>query len=186
MILNKEKLLKEKNWNLFMKCFDLDQQLDGFIRMKDYLNDEEYFHYLGIVLQCMNCHWKYPDKIRELIYDREKKYRHNLMNETDKEYFEMLPNIIEIYRGCREINMIGFSWSLSEDIARYFTSNRMVPTWELARLDWDLRKKYHNSKRILIKGLCRKENVLAHFTALGEAEILIDYHDVDIVETVFV
>ena len=78
-----------------------------------------------------------------------------MMDEEDADTLNHLPDEILIWRGCSKKHVRGFSWSLSEEKARWFAT----------RFD------YPNP--VLCCRCVRKEDVVAYLSGRGEKEILI-------------
>lgn len=46
------------------------------------------------------------------------------MTDAERELLDSLPETVMVYRGCHDFNMAGFSWSIDEATARWFTTYR--------------------------------------------------------------
>lgn len=118
-----------------------------FLELREMLNDEEYFQFLGqcLVSECYAT--DFPDGIRTCLESRPIKFRKFLMSTEEQECFNNLPDEIVIFRGCAPGCVKGFSWTLSLDRARFFAD----------------RHKNLGSDSGVFQGKCKKSDVIAYF-----------------------
>ena len=101
----------------------------------------------------------YADELAEAVY----MHHHGLepiegmMNETELEGFEQLPEILTVYRGCYALNKWGFCWSLDRAVAERFPY---------------LGRYAGEGRPLLIKGSIPKSEVAALKLDRSEAEII--------------
>jgi hypothetical protein len=75
-----------------------------------------------------------------------------------REWFDSLPPVIEIYRGCQRVRKRGLSWTTDVNVAQ-----------EFARA-----KRCHNSVPTLVSALIPKQHVFGVFLDRNENEIVVD------------
>jgi hypothetical protein len=78
------------------------------------------------------------------------------------EQLDRLPERIEVYRGCRKHNVMGWSWTLDRDCAERFA----------------LRAASEDRLPIVLHGLVARERVIALVNDRNESEIVVRPHDV--------
>jgi hypothetical protein len=80
------------------------------------LNGRDSFILLGNIWPICDSNYVHLKKIRYLLNDFRSDMVH-MMTSEEKMELEKLPEEITVYRGCRQTNLNGLSWSLSRDIA---------------------------------------------------------------------
>lgn len=151
------KVRDEGDWEIFMHLHTRAYRIDVFDLIKDHLSDETYWRTLG---------WLYVDqefvhnqwaKLRKL-FQSPRLQRHLIMSEADRATFADLPDELTLYRGYNKGKGLGWSWTLSEEIAIWFTHRFEVLS---------------PHPRLLV-GTARKQDATAYFGDRDEQEILID------------
>ncbi len=88
-----------------MICFDSHERLGAFIEIHEQIDsDREYFRLLGDIIVHVDDPWQWMEEILWLLdeTDRNAKKRKYLMNFGERIYFHQLPEIFDVYRGCRK------------------------------------------------------------------------------------
>lgn len=80
-----------------------------------------------------------------------------MMTNEEQDFYDALPDLVTVYRGCYTPNKWGFCWTLDINIAMKF------PFFARYRMD---------GQPLLVKALAKKENIIAVKTDRGEAEII--------------
>lgn len=168
-------LRDEKNWFIYvMLAYERPWRLHALKEIEDELSDEQYWKLLADVWIDSENIWQHLDEWRErLTEDREN--RHAMMDDDDKQCFDMLPDEFAVYRGIQErddeVNEDGLSWTTDKVRGKWF-AKRWLSVGDTC---W------------LAQGVVSKKDVIAHFNGRGESEIVIlpeDVRDVTITEIV--
>jgi hypothetical protein len=126
-----------------------------FLELQDEMDDATYFRYLGETLtftyvsfdpELFKYLWNHPNRDLSL--------RNHMMSKEERSILYELPPEVTIFRGNSIHKEVGFSWSLSKEIATPFA------------------KRHHPQRGQLIEGTCHKSKIIAYFSR--EKEILID------------
>jgi len=149
-----KKACANKDWQSLLILMDSQYRLEMFYAIKQHLSDEMYWQELGDTLTHTDYMFKKDGMIRELLSSN-RPNRHLMMSEVERLQFAALPEELTVYRGCGSLNQEGFSWTLSKERARSF-ANRST-----------------EEKSLLLTGICKKADAIAHFTERTEDEILI-------------
>ena len=98
--------------------------------------------------------------INELIRWFKQTDRNFLMSKEEREYFDSLPEIVEIYRGVAvgRAEQKGLSWTCNHDTAKWFSE----------------RFNRGEEKGYILKGKIHKEDIFAYFNGRNEDEICCD------------
>lgn len=105
-------------------------------------------------------------KIWTDLFSQKIEGRESFMAPEERLEFKLLPESLEVFRGCHEFSTNSFSWSLNQDIAANYPPLKMRRT---AR------------PRILLKGQILKTDIIAFINARGEREIIAPPGKVEIV-----
>ncbi len=109
----------------FLGCNHVKEQyrIDFILGHEDLLTDEEYWSLLGETF----CLTEFQSRRIDLWLDsfnRDRPQKHRLMSEEDWDFYGRLPDKIEIWRGCNDLDFIkGLSWSCDKKTSESF-SNR--------------------------------------------------------------
>ena len=149
------KLYKNKEWRELFIWFQSHVRFPLFLEIYEELNDEEYFSFLGMVLNRGSYFYDFSEELLFLLNHPKKDInkRFKLMDEKELKIYNSLPERGTIYRGAKIKTAIGHSWTLDKDKAKWFASR-------------------YNGTTVLIKGEFKKKDVIAYFGR--EKEIFID------------
>lgn len=80
-----------------------------------------------------------------------------MMDETEQQAFEQLPDVVTVYRGCYADNKWGMSWSLDKEVAERFP----------------FLNRYRSSGRpLLVKARIQKQDIVALKLDRNESEVI--------------
>lgn len=83
--------------------------------------------------------------------------KHVLMDVNEYKVYEALPNVITIYRGCKNItDAHGISWTLSQETAKWFA------------------ERFSRNNKVYTAQI-EKKHVIGYLADRGEQEVLVDY-----------
>lgn len=152
---------KEKNFARLFSLLDSQARIWLFIELQEEMDDVTYFQILGDILVFTYTSFD-PELFKYLLKpsNRDPILRINMMTKEEQDIFAKLPSTIEVFRGTTESKELGYSWTLSKDIAKSFA-----------------RRHFPFEGRFL-KGTCFKSSVIAYFSR--EEEIFINPSDVTI------
>jgi hypothetical protein len=107
-----------------------------------------------------DCTWPVKSVLLDMLryHHRRQRSRAYLLT-TAARFFDDLPDIVQVWRGCASFRVRGLSWTTDESVARRFASGM--------RFDSEV-------DRVLARGLIPKEHVFAVFTDRDESEIVLD------------
>lgn len=130
-----------------------------FLELQDEMDDIAYFRYLGETLTFTYVSFD-PELFKYLWSppNRDLSLRNHMMSEEEISVLYELPSEVIIFRGNSIHKEVGFSWSLSKEIATPFA------------------RRHRPQRGELIEGTCHKSKIIAYFSR--EKEILIDPKDV--------
>lgn len=151
-------LIKNRKWEDLLSSYSSEiNMLESLIEMNDYLTDKEFFKCLGVaytISEVVHCHW---EKLNAIMEKRESKFYKFLMDRKELNRYKKLPDELQIYRGCTQYNLSGFSWTLDMNVAMSFCE----------RHDCEL-------EPLIICGSCKKQDIYAYFDRREEQEIFIN------------
>ena len=81
-----------------------------------------------------------------------------LTTKEEKDFYDKLPDEIEVYRGCTEENKNGISWTTNYYVARYFAYESM---------------QYQNKDTDIYKKTIKKAEIRAILLDMDESEIIL-------------
>lgn len=126
---------------------------DFLLEIKDYLSKEDFNSFLAEAYVLVEQPSSYKDEIIELFSNSD---RDILMNEEEKKIYEILPDVITVYRGVQyEEHASGISWTLSEEQAEWFAD----------RFD---------GTGFVFSAKIKKEDIFAYFDSREEEEIVLN------------
>jgi len=148
--------LAERDWWGYVWCYKRPWRLDAFLTIGSLMSDREYWSLLGHVwLDCEDPHQRLRDWLR--LWQSSRPHQKLVMDEEEREAFAALPDRLTIYRGVhiKRGTLRGLSWTVDRARAEWFANRRAK------------RRPY------VVQAEISKSNVLAHFLARGEAEIIV-------------
>ena len=84
------------------------------------LTDEEYWELLGSTFISTEFQSTRIDLWLD-SFNRKRQQRHKLMSEGDWDYYNQLPDKVEIWRGCNSLDYVkGLSWSTKKEMSESF------------------------------------------------------------------
>ena len=148
--------VKKSDWSGYIYAHERPYRLQAFLQLsrKHEISDREYWELLGEIWTDSENIWAYKAQWKRLLSsDRgEKEF---FMSEEDREALKSLPDKITVYRGYQPgKNKTGFSYSLSEEKARWF-SKRFRTDGEVAKRE------------------IQKSKIFAYTNARSEQEVII-------------
>jgi hypothetical protein len=166
--------VNERNWVGVFCLFERHNAADVFALLAPGLADDEYWAALGRAY--LNMDAPLSDSRMEGWLRSIRPYKSSIMSdESDRATYASLPDSVEIYRGCRgrEARALirdgeagspaGWSWTLDEEIARWFAA---VHEPQFSRSTGD--------DAAVVAAQVRKVNILAVINDRREQEVLVD------------
>jgi hypothetical protein len=133
---------------------------DLFYKIYKYVDDKTYWMLLGYCYT--NSYLAFDEKfILKLLFTSKRQHKEYLMNEEERNQYDLLPNEVTIYRGCsvKEIESGDFrlSWTLNKDVAIFFANE------------------YRSNKHLIcdvVELVVKKESLLGYFNERQEEEVI--------------
>lgn len=125
-------------------------------KIEHVLSDEEFWPLFVSCWTDSENLWQVYEIISPMLRS-ERGSRECMMNAEEREEFNKLPAVVTIYRGHRDHNGSGFSWTLSKDKARWFA------------------KRFDTKQRaggFVTTGKVRREDIVALLLGRGEQEVI--------------
>jgi len=173
--------LRDRDWQHYIMIHDSNNIMSGFIAFETFLDDKDYFYFLGQSVVLTNTLWQYRDAVLESMKGRDKSAAVYMMSRQERAYLKSLPDILTIYRACKKSNQAGLSWTLSHDTAKFFTLHMKAGSlidnvFQTIRSGASVagRSRYNKLKSFILHGQCRKQDIIAYLNNRDEDEILID------------
>jgi len=163
--------LEEGQWSSVIGMYERPHRIEVFMKLAEDMTDQEYWENLGwIWMDSENLH-QYSEHLEDLINpsDRPLKLRHTVMDGSERSVLVGMSDPVRIYRGATEINIEGWSWTISSKVAKRF-----------ARRYADIKK----GVSILLKAYVPKEHVIWYLKGRNEEEIVTKYEHVENMEIV--
>lgn len=157
---------KDKNFSAVISMYERAYRWEAFGKYCEHFSDEEYWNLLGFVwIDSENIYQHFWEAHKYMTSDRPGRWQH-MMEESERESFEKLPQELTIYRGwCYEESAQGLSWTLDENTAHWFAS-RFAAGFK--------------QDPFVTKAIVDKNSVLAYFLGRNENEIVIDPDDLSV------
>ena len=149
-----KRALKEKAWNRFIFLHERPYRLQAFLEIQDQLTDTQYWRLLADSWIDTENAWQNRGKWRKL-FDSKRPHSHYLMDETEDNAMNTLPEMVTIYRGSSANNEKGLSWTLSKDKAEFFA------------------QRFAQKRGKVYEQEVRKDQILALFLGRGESEVIL-------------
>jgi hypothetical protein len=145
--------------DIFMDS-NASERINYFIKYSSILADEEYWEKLSVVYQAQDYN-PVPTEILSALFNSTRKGRVKLMNKEELNFYNNLPNDVDIYRAMSkkefESKNYRFSWTLSEKKAKFFL---------------DRNKLIYGDEMVIHKLQVNKKNILAYLNSREEEEII--------------
>lgn len=146
--------LAEKDYGRYVFIHEKPYRFDAFYRIKDQLQDKQYWEILGDIWINSENIWQNKKGWRELLKST-RPFRELMMSKGDRKKHKELPEFITAYRGyIAGKNKTGFSYSLSIDKARWFS------------------KRYGKEGKVATVFVAKKR-VISYMDDRGEKELII-------------
>lgn len=145
------------DWHRVVFLHERPHRLDAFRSIEQRLTNIEYWELLAEVWTDSENIWQNREQWITLLTSDRAHWR-RIMGHSERSAYQKLPDVLTVYRGYNhEGGEEGLSWTLSEKVATWFSQRH-------ARDAED---------GTVLKGLVRKEHVIAHFTGRNEEEIVV-------------
>jgi hypothetical protein len=147
------KALENKKYDSFVWLHERPYRVEAFIQIADKLPDTKYWSLLGSIWTDTENQWQNLEQWRELL-SVNRSSRHYLMDESEVQLLNSLPELVTIYRGCvKGLNEDGLSWTLDKAKAEFF-ANRF------------------SKGGIILEREIPKSDIIAVLTGRGESEVI--------------
>ena len=148
-----EKAIAEKNFNQIIWLHERPYRVEAFIQIADKLPDTKYWSLLGSIWTDTENQWQNLEQWTELL-SANRSSRHYLMDESEVQLLNSLPEFVKIYRGCvKGLNEDGLSWTLDKAKAEFF-ANRF------------------SKEGIILEREIPKSEIIAVLLGRGESEVI--------------
>jgi hypothetical protein len=148
-----EKAIAEKNFNRIIYLHERPYRLQAFIQIAPQLSDTKYWSILSGIWTDTENQWQNLEQWKELL-SANRSSRHYLMDESEVQLLNSLPEFVKIYRGCvKGLNENGLSWTLDKAKAKFF-ANRF------------------SKEGIILEREIPKSEIIAVFLGRGESEVI--------------
>jgi hypothetical protein len=148
-----EKAIAEKNFNQIIYLHERPYRLQAFIQIAPQLSDTKYWSILSGIWTDTENQWQNLEQWTELL-SANRSSRHYLMNESEVQLLNSLPEFVKIYRGCvKGLNEDGLSWTLDKAKAEFF-ANRF------------------SKEGIILEREIPKSEIIAVLLGRGESEVI--------------
>ena len=145
--------LAEKNFNRVIYLHERPYRLQAFIEIAPRLLDTKYWSILSGIWTDTENQWQNLEQWKELL-SANRPDRHYLMDESEVQLLNSLPELVTIYRGCvKGLNEDGLSWTLDKAKAEFF-ANRF------------------GREGIILEREIPKSDIIAVLTGRGESEVI--------------
>ena len=145
--------LAEKNFNRVIYLHERPYRLQAFIEIAPRLSDTKYWSILSGIWTDTENQWQNLEQWKELL-SANRPDRHYLMDESEVQLLNSLPELVTIYRGCvKGLNEDGLSWTLDKAKAEFF-ANRF------------------GREGIILEREIPKSDIIAVLTGRGESEVI--------------
>ena len=148
-----EKAIAEKNFNQIIYLHERPYRLQAFISIAEELSDSKYWSILSGIWTDTENQWQNLEQWTELL-SANRSSRHYLMDESEVQLLNSLPEFVKIYRGCvKGLNEDGLSWTLDKAKAEFF-ANRF------------------SKEGIILEREIPKSEIIAVLLGRGESEVI--------------
>ena len=148
-----EKAIAEKNFNQIIYLHERPYRLQAFISIAEELSDSKYWSILSGIWTDTENQWQNLEQWKELL-SANRSSRHYLMDESEVQLLNSLPEFVKIYRGCvKGLNEDGLSWTLDKAKAEFF-ANRF------------------SKEGIILEREIPKSEIIAVLLGRGESEVI--------------
>ena len=145
--------LAEKNFNRVVYLHERPYRLQAFTQISHHLSDTKYWSILSGIWTDTENQWQNLEQWKELL-SANRSSRHYLMDESEVQLLNSLPELVTIYRGCvKGLNENGLSWTLDKAKAEFF-ANRF------------------SKEGIILEREIPKSDIIAVLTGRGESEVI--------------
>lgn len=156
----------DKNWELFVFLHERPYRAKALSRIMKKVPDEEYWPLLRSVWIDTENLWQWGPLVRRLLL-ADKSHRSRLMYEHEQVHIQRLPEVAPlIFRGYSLPGKArGWSWTFDRDKAEWFARRFATKTADLAI------------------GEVYRKDIVAYITGRDEEEVIVDPHNVRVLET---
>jgi hypothetical protein len=148
-----EKALEEKNFSQVVYLHERPYRLQAFTQIAHHLPDTKYWSILSGIWTDTENQWQNLREWKRLL-SAKRSSRHYLMDESEVQLLNSLPELVTIYRGCvKGLNEKGLSWTLDKAKAEFF-ANRF------------------SKEGIILEREIPKSDIIAVLTGRGESEVI--------------
>lgn len=159
-----DKSVEERDWRNVFLLVHKPYLIDQLLEIEDDLNDEEYWHWMGVVYRRLEVHSSDTYLIAGMLRNP-RPGRQHLMDEKERQFLAELPDEITIYRGY-DFNQQGWAWTLNPEKAEFFAR----------------RASFFGSESFVATAVVKTNDIIAYIGSREEDEIVIDPAHLDIVE----
>jgi hypothetical protein len=159
--------LSTQHWVKFFNYVKAPFRLSFLDKIQKFLSPDEYWRFFRFAWNTAENSWEQRSLINKLINYPKGSPRSMMMAKEIAE-FNKLPQTLQLYRGAMVYNALGYSWTLSRGVARWFAEKRQP-----------------HRVTMIIKGTCKKSDVFGLFLIQSEREILVNPQKVNLTGGIF-
>lgn len=156
-----DKAYRSRNWEQLVFLHEPVEWLAVLEKFAAEMDDRTFWHLLRRIYSTLDTVVQFRGRLEKLFNSRPADIALRI-DPADAQFFDTLSDPIKIYRGYAGHNGLGFSWTMSLRIARFFAY----------RAQYRCRNPQIRPK--LLAGLARKKDVLTLIRSRNEAELIID------------
>jgi hypothetical protein len=154
---------EDKNWIGYLFIHERPHRLDAFLEIMAELSHEDYWRLLGDLWSDSENIWQNYWAWQFLLGSC-RPGQEFLMEERERQELARLPERVRVYRGHQDQNELGYSWTLSYHVARWFAD------------------RFGSQKGEVVTGLVFKEAIKALLLGRQEVEVVVSPDDVEDIE----
>jgi hypothetical protein len=143
--------------------FNSFNRFEGFIEIASKLQGGLYWHALRTAYTDTDNLYYYKDLIK-IAFQREEPNRSELMNPNELEFYNSLPEEVEIYRGLtiaeQNSKNFGVSWTLKKEVAEFFAYKYLR--------NFSTEAEAKTVQHLIVN----KKNIIAYFNGRDEHEVI--------------
>jgi len=117
-----KKALENKKYDSFVWLHERPYRIEAFQEIEHLLSDTAYWKLLADIWVDTENQWQNHEEWKQLLSSA-RSSRHYLMDESEFQLLNSLPELVTIYRGCvKGVNEDGLSWTLNKTKAEFFAN----------------------------------------------------------------
>lgn len=156
----------EENWDSYVWLHERPYRADALLAIADDVSDDEYWELVRDVWIDTENLWQWGDRLERLLL-ADRPGRESMMDDDERHELEAMPPTVTVYRGCKDHNRRGWSWTWDREVAE-----------RLAK-----RLTFGGQQPLVLSAKVARDRIVAHFLSRGECEIVANPADVRVFRT---